>query len=424
MQDGEMFANAMNFFENGNFKRCHALLKILADKYKHTRIGAVNAAVMVQLYCAYQVSCATMGIENQYLHKLAAHDDDNNNNLLTLPPDLFIHAQKIHCMALLERTEYTKVRPLMPYLQIFTGPNISPITMSYFQETDRNKTLLVYNSGGIGDIIMYSRFIRQLCESQLEKGTGNTVMYLVNDELHWMMHQALSGLRNLQVVQFTAFKRSPQKYDHHTNVNMLFVHLNIAYEMLRNDCYLEHVQGSAITTADFIHPHKKNVVINWCGNKANMMERFNRSIPLAALTPLFQRHAHAIQFMSVQKTASPEEAAMLDAHNVKNYGPLLDNAGDAFKDTVTLLKAVDLVITTDTSLVHLAATMNVPCWCMLTIGCDWRWKPADHLWYPNVKPFRQNAVASWDNVVAEVSAALDAIGAAADAAAAAAAAAI
>lgn len=404
MQDGEMFVKAMNLFENGDFKRCHVLLKTLADKYKHTRIAAVNADVMVQLYCAYQVSCATMGIENTYSHKLViAH-----NTHLNISPGLFNHAQTIHCIALLEQKEYVKVQPLMPYLQTFTGPNISPNAMSYFQETDRNKTLLVYNSGGIGDIIMYSRFIRQVCESQLE----NNVVYLVNDEMHWMLHQALSGLRNLQVVQFSAFKRSPQKYDHHTNVNMLFVHLNIAYEMLRNDCYLEHVQGSAITTADFIHLHKKNVVINWCGNKANAMERFNRSIPLASLTPLFQRHAHAIQFMSVQKTASPEEAAILDAHNVKNYGPLLDNAGDAFKDTVTLFKAVDLVITTDTSLVHLAGTMNVPCWCMLTIGCDWRWKPADHLWYPNVKPFRQIAVASWDNVVAELSTALDAIAAA------------
>jgi hypothetical protein len=350
-------------------------------------------------------------MENHYKHKLAIANDDIH--IHNISPELLNHARMIHCMSLLEQKEYAKVGTLMPYLQKFTGPNICPNTMSYFQETDRNKTLLVYNSGGIGDIIMFSRFIRQVCESQMEKENGNNVMYLVNDELHWMMHQALSSLRNLQVVQFSAFKRSPKKYDHHINVNMLFVHLKITYEMLRNDCYLEHVQGSAIRSADFIHPHKKNVIINWCGNKANMMERFNRSIPLAALTPLFQRHAHAIQFMSVQKTASPEEAAILDSHNVKNHGPLLDNAGDAFKDTVTLLKAVDLVITTDTSLVHLAATMNVPCWCMLTIGCDWRWKPADHLWYPNVKPFRQNAVASWDNVVAEVSAALDAIIAAA-----------
>jgi hypothetical protein len=402
MQDGEIFARAMQFFQDGTFKKCHILLKILADKYKDTAVTCMNADIVVQLYCAYQVSCATMGKENPYVHKLAIAGQ-NNHIRTAISPDLFNHAQMIHCMALLERKEYTRVGTLMPYLQTFFGPNICPETMSYFQETDRNKTLLIYNSGGIGDIIMYSRFIRPVCESQVE----NSVIYLVNDELFWMMHQALSGLRNLRVVQLSAFKMSPQKYDYHTNIIMLFVHLKVAYQMLRNDCYLEQLKGGEILAEHFIHPRKKNVIINWCGNKANIMERFNRSIPLASLIPVFQRHADAIQFMSVQKTVSPEEAAILDAHNVKNYGPLLDNAGDAFKDTVTLLKAADLVITTDTSLVHLAGTMNVPCWCMLTIGCDWRWKPDDHRWYPNVKPFRQVAIASWDNVVAEVSAALD-----------------
>ena len=395
MQDGEMFAKAMNYFENGKFKHCHLLLKILADKYKYITPNRANANDVLQLYCAYEVICNTMGMENQYVNKLTIEH-------AAISTELFNHAQMMHCISLLYRKEYVKVKPLMPYLQQFTGPNITPESMSYFQEKDRNKTLLIYNSGGIGDIIMYSRFVRRICESQLE----NNIMYLVNDELHWMMHQALSRVPNLQVVQFSAFKRSPQKYDYHTNITMLFGHLNITYEMLPHDCYLEHLKGNALLTEYYLHPQKKNVIINWCGNKANIMERFNRSIPLAALIPVFQCYADTIQFMSVQKTVSPEEAAILDAHNVKNYGPLLDNAGDAFKDTVTLLQAVDLVITTDTSLAHLAGTMNVPCWCMLTIGCDWRWKPADHLWYPNVKPFRQNTVFSWDNVIPDLSTAL------------------
>lgn len=398
MHDGEMFAKAMNYYGNGKFKNCHELLKILADKYNDVAITHMNASDVLTMYCAYEVICAIMGIENPYVHKLTITHS-------TISPELFIHAKTVHCISLLERKEYLKVETLMPYLEPVKGPNISPETMSYFKSTDRNKTLLIYNSGGIGDIIMYSRFIPRVCESQPE----NNIMYLVNDELHWMMHQVLSGIPNLQVVQFSAFKRSPKKYDYHTNINMLFVRLKIAYDRLPHNCYLEHVKGNALLTEHYINPHKKNVIINWCGNKLNQMERFNRSIPLEALIPLFQRHADAIQFMSVQKTVSPEEAAILNAHNVKNYGPLLDNAGDAFKDTVTLLKAVDLVITTDTSLVHLAGTMNVPCWCMLTLGCNWRWKPADHLWYPNVKPFRQNAVSSWDNVVAELSTALDGI---------------
>ena len=398
MHDGEMFAKAMNHFDDGEFENCHELLKILAEKHNDIAITHMNASDVLQMYCAYEVTCQTMGMENPYVHKLTITHG-------TISPELFIHAKMMHCIALLGRKEYTNVETLMPYLQRVMGPNISPEMMSYFKAADRNKTLLIYNSGGIGDIIMHSRFIRRVCEAQLE----NNIMYLVNDELHWMLHEAFLGVTNLQVIQFSAFKMSPKKYDYHTNINMLFVHLKLNYDMVHNDYYLEHVKGNTLLIENYIKPCKKNVIINWCGNKMNAMERFNRSIPLASLIPLFQRHADTIEFMSVQKSVLPEEAAIMNAHNVKNYGPLLDNTGNAFKDTVTLLQAVDLVITTDTSLVHLAGTMKVPCWCMLTIGCDWRWKPADHLWYPHVKPFRQNAVSSWDNVIAELSTALCAI---------------
>ena len=58
---------------------------------------------------------------------------------------------------------------------------------------------------------------------------------------------------------------------------------------------------------------------------------------------------------------------------MKNLYNVIDNDGDAFKDTLTILKKVDLVISTDTSLTHIAATANVKCWALLTTGCDWRW---------------------------------------------------
>ena len=132
------------------------------------------------------------------------------------------------------------------------------------------------------------------------------------------------------------------------------------------------------------------------------MERFNRSIPLEVLIPLFQTYSDTVEFISIQKNISIEEENILKKYNVKNYGSLLDNTGEAFKDTVTLLKKVDLVITTDTSLVHPAGTMKVPCWCMLTIGCDWRWKYMDNRWYPDVKTFRQTHISSWDNVIKDL----------------------
>ena len=402
-----MFSKAMKHFEKGEFNQCYILLKILAEKYKDIRADYTNASSILQLYCAYEVISTTMGRENPFVNKMTLTHK-------TIGTDLLTHAKKIYCMALLHQKEYKKVKTFMPYLQEFTGPNIKKETMSYFQPNDRNKTLLIYNSGGIGDIIMYGRFLRRICESQPE----NKIIFVVNDNLVWLFQEALLlnntplsilPLINLQIIDFSSFSIFPKKYDYHTNITMLFVHLQLTYDMMYIDYYLEHVKGNALTLENYIQPHKKNIVINWCGNKSNIMEKFNRSIPLADLIPLFLSYTDTIEFISIQKNVSPEEAMILDTYKVKNYGPLLDNTDEAFKDTVTLLKEVDLVITTDTSLVHLAGTMNVPCWCLLTIGCDWRWTYTDNRWYPNVKTFRQNRVGKWDNVIVELTSALSLI---------------
>lgn len=395
-----MFAKAMDHFEKGEFKQCYILLKILAEKYQNIQPDSSNASSILQLYCAYEVICTTMGRENPYIHKMTLTHKTIGSALLT-------HANKTYCMALLHQKEYKKVKRLMPYLQEFTGPtNIKPETMSYFQPNDRNKTLLIYNSGGIGDIIMHGRFIRRICESQPE----NKIIFLVNDNLSWLFHEALLGcnlpLSNLIIIDLSTFSIFPKKYDYHTNITMLFIHLQLTYDTLYIDYYLEQVKGNPLMLENYIQPHKKNIIINWCGNKRNIMEKFNRSISLAAFIPLFLSYTDTLEFISIQKNVSPEEAAILDKYKVKNYGPLLDNTGEAFKDTVTLLKEVDLVITTDTSLVHLAGTMNVPCWCLLTIGCDWRWTYSDNKWYPAVKTFRQTTVSSWDNVIVELITAL------------------
>jgi ADP-heptose:LPS heptosyltransferase len=407
MQDGDMFSKAMKHFEKGEFNQCYILLKILAEKYKDIRADYTNASSILQLYCAYEVISTTMGRENPFVNKMTLTHK-------TIGTDLLAHAKKIYCMALLHQKEYKKVKTFMPCLQEFTGPNIKKETMSYFQPNDRNKTLLIYNSGGIGDIIMYGRFIRRICESQSE----NKIIFVVNDNLVWLFQEALLlnnthlsnlPLINLQIIDLSSFSIFPKKYDYHTNITMLFIHLKLTYDMMYIDYYLEHVKGNVLTLENYIQPHKKNIVINWCGNKSNIMEKFNRSIPLADLIPLFINYTETIEFISIQKNVSPEEAMILDTYKVKNYGSLLDNTGEAFKDTVTLLKEVDLVITTDTSLVHLAGTMNVPCWCLLTIGCDWRWTYTDNRWYPNVKTFRQNRVGKWDNVIVELTSALSLI---------------
>ena len=390
MNDGEMYTIALKHYDLGEFKQCYILLQVLADKCKNVQINAVTANFLLQVYAAFQVINTTMGKENPFIDKLCIEHH-------SISTELRSHVNKLYCMALLQNKEYKKSKKYMPYIQPFLGPNIKPENMSYFKKNDSNKTLLIYNSGGIGDIIMYSRFIKKICEREPQ----NNIIFVVNDNLGWMFQDALK-ISNLKIVCLSIMKVFPQKYDYHTNITMLMYHLNLTYETIYIDYYLENINGNPIDTTNIIESNKRNVIINWCGNKDNSMERYNRSIELMRLIPVFIAYANTVNWICIQKNISPEERDILHQNNVKNYGDVFDNDGDAYKDTVTLLKGVDLVITTDTSLAHLAGTMNIPCWCLLTIGCDWRWTYDKNNWYPTVKTFRQNSLSKWDNVIADV----------------------
>jgi ADP-heptose:LPS heptosyltransferase len=80
-----------------------------------------------------------------------------------------------------------------------------------------------------------------------------------------------------------------------------------------------------------------------------------------------------------------------------------------FSDTAAVIDLLDLVITVDTSVAHLAGAMGKPVWILLPYNSDWRWllDRDDSPWYPSARLFRQNDTRSWADVVTRVGAALD-----------------
>ena len=86
--------------------------------------------------------------------------------------------------------------------------------------------------------------------------------------------------------------------------------------------------------------------------------------------------------------------------------PLLPDV--SLDDTAALIAELDLIISVDTSIVHIAGALARPCWVLLPFAPDWRWLLGrdDSPWYPTLKLFRQPAMRDWESVVAQVAAQL------------------
>jgi hypothetical protein len=150
------------------------------------------------------------------------------------------------------------------------------------------------------------------------------------------------------------------------------------------------------------------VGIAWQGNPG--VERLiwarGRSIPLAALAPLAQ--LPGVSLVSLQKGAGAEQLLEVPfQHRVLDLGPQFDGGPDAFLDAAAVISSLDLVVSSDTSIVHLAGSLGRPVWTLLHACPDWRWLlgRTDSPWYPSMRLLRQSG-GGWGEVVGHVAAEL------------------
>jgi tetratricopeptide (TPR) repeat protein len=151
--------------------------------------------------------------------------------------------------------------------------------------------------------------------------------------------------------------------------------------------------------------HDLKVGIVWAGNPGQGNDR-RRSLPLAALSPLFE--VRGVKFFSLQMSAfigrPSARAAELRASpwsgRIADLAPHLRD----FADTAAALSCLDLLISVDTSVLHLAGALGRPAWALLAFNADWRWfrARADCPWYPSLRLYRQDRRFDWTSVVEQV----------------------
>jgi tetratricopeptide (TPR) repeat protein len=144
----------------------------------------------------------------------------------------------------------------------------------------------------------------------------------------------------------------------------------------------------------------------WTGNlRFEVGRNVGRSPPLRALAALAP--FTDVAFLSLQKGAGEEQLADPAFHWITRLEGL-DEGFDAFLDTAAVLQCIDLLITSDTGIAHLAGALGVPTWLCLMKTPDWRWmlEGRESSWYRSVRVFRQTAAGDWASVYAQVAAEL------------------
>jgi len=149
---------------------------------------------------------------------------------------------------------------------------------------------------------------------------------------------------------------------------------------------------------------KLRVGLAWSGNIKHR-EDHHRSLPLRALLPLLDCSA---TFVSLQKDVRPEDAAIL-----RERADIIDLTADFtdFRETAALASCLDLVISVDSSVAHLAGALALPTWILLPYMPDYRWLLGreDSPWYPTARLFRQDAGRGYTSVIERLRAELNAL---------------
>jgi hypothetical protein len=261
-----------------------------------------------------------------------------------------------------------------------------------------NKTILIYGEQGLGDMIQFCRYIEMLAS------LGANIVLEVPSSLHQLM-KSLKGVS--QVV--TTGEILPY-FDY--QCPMMSLPLAFKTELATIPAkipYLSAPEEKKQYWQRHLGSHSKlRVGLVWSGGvRLDRPELWTvnnrRNIPLQKLTQL--QHPK-IQFYSLQK-GDAAESELRELRENNWAGPdILDFTGDLidFADTAALIDNLDLIISVDTSIVHLAGALGKPVWVLNRYDSCWRWliDRNDSPWYPTLKLYRQESYGNWDGVIIEI----------------------
>lgn len=254
------------------------------------------------------------------------------------------------------------------------------------------KIILVNSEQGLGDTVQFVRYLRDV------KMQGGTVILRCPRELHSL----LAGYAGVdRVVRWDDPVPSCDVAITPLSLPRIF---QTSLSTIPADVPYLRVPPSARTQAvEMITRHTDvwRVGLVWAGGTHNPNDH-NRSLKLEQFNDLFS--IAGTKLFSLQKGKAAAQLGLIPPGSITDLSPYL---GD-FADTAAAIQALDLVISVDTAVAHVAGALAKPVWTLIPFAPDWRWMLGreDSLWYPTMRLFRQPAPGDWSSVVARVTAQL------------------
>ena len=254
-------------------------------------------------------------------------------------------------------------------------------------QTLEGRTILLHSELGLGDTLQFCRYATKVA------ALGAKVLLEVQPAL-------LPLLADLEgVTQAVARGAALPTFDCHCP--LLSLPLAFKTDLSNIPADIPYLRSDAARVAAWRDrlgkKSKPRIGVVWSGSRLLMNDK--RSMALAEMLPLVRDWG---EWISLQKEVPETDVALLASRtDLRPFGGELKD----FADTAALVELMDVVVTVDTSVAHVAGAMGKPVWIMLPLNQhDWRWMldRNDSLWYPTARLFRQSANGDWASVISRV----------------------
>lgn len=259
------------------------------------------------------------------------------------------------------------------------------------REPIAGKTLLIHCEQGFGDVIQFSRYALDVI------ALGGRVVFGAPRTLHPLLRSMHPSIKTI-----IANAEHPD-FDFHCPVMSLPYAFSTTVETVPAPCpyYFADADLQAAWQSR-LGPHERpRVGLVWFGNPKHLHDH-RRSLTLETLRPVLELPLdfHSLQ----QETRAQDQSALSTLPQVQLHGPQLTD----FAHTAALIASLDLVVTVDTSIAHLAGALGKPVWILIHAVPDYRWLLGrqDSPWYPSARLFRQARADEWTQAIANLRSAL------------------